>query len=834
MGALMALLFCGSAVVLMRRIITNPTEKYQFLSLSLGLPLFLAALGALALWFSLRVIRDIPPRRLVTPSPPPKIRRRKKSLWLRLSALNLPWQEILAVAALTLVAAWFRLIGIHELPSGFFFDEAQNGLEALKILRQGARPVYIGELSQVPALYMYEVALMFGIMGKKILAVRLVSIISGILCIPLFYLLVRQLVSKGPALASTALLAVLRWHINFSRVGFLGVQTVLFEIAGLLFLWRAVKGRKLIDFIAAGVFLGLGLHSYFGSRFVPIVFILWAVYLWGRERLTPKRLRKFLDLPSLNHKAVAKGCLALAGSALLVFSPLFSVLGPYAFSRTGAASIYNHVPPEVSGLGIFLTSEFWSSVMKHLLMFFYIGDGNGRHNVPGWPLLEPVVATLFLFGLILALLRLWDSRGVLALLLGAVMLQGGIWSVPWEAPQAYRTIGAIPMIVILAALALEYLAKALGTLRGPAWAGPLILVPALILSAWNSYREYFYYGPRDQAVWAEYNAVETHIGHQLRALKEEPGTLAFFSPRYADHPTIKFISGGWDKFPWLDFGKDFPLYSVPEGPMVIFLENAIRSQLPRFRNLYPDATIDPLVSPVNGEEVMYMVRLLPSDVRNSFGLNEKGKGSLWVHSQGPVVLSMTPSGRVRLNGRARDLGPGGQSFDLPLGGHPLEVLEGPPSGLHVVGGTLLKALEPGGLWGRIEEINKEGQKFLARSGVDPVLFLMDSFSPLRDRHGPFWCQWEGVIVPDQPGIHLIGVKSSGIISAEIQGQGTVGPSVPHHEVEKEFRLDGPTGVRVSVEFTGVTGHFAQLYWQKPDGTREIIPEAHLRGPWFRP
>lgn len=831
-GALGALATCGMAIGLMRTVIGVPEEKYQFFSQSLGLPLLLIPVAAVFLFVSLKSFGDYsmlrPPKKLLgkDPSSMVKARPRKRSKRLRI-----PWIEILAVAALTLVGAWFRLTGIHSLPSGFFFDEAQNGLEALKILHGGERPIYIGGLSQVPAFFMYEVALMFGIMGKKILAVRLVSILSGILCIPLFYLLARQMASRGPALAGTAILAILRWHINFSRVGFLGVQTVLFEIAGMLFLWRAVKGRKTSDFVASGVFLGLGLHSYFGSRFVPIIFILWGAYLWIREKSTQKRLRKFLDLPSLHHPAIGRGCLALVGSALLVFSPLMTALGPYAFSRTGSASIYNHISG-VKGLEIFAAPEFWSNVMKHLLMFFYIGDGNGRHNVPGWPLLEPVVATLFLFGALLALLRLWDSRGVLALILGAVMLQGGIWSVPWEAPQAYRTIGAIPMVVILSVLALEFLGKALATLNKPVWLGPLILIPALMTSGWNSYREYFYYGPRDQAVWAEYNAVETHIGHKLRALKDEPGTKAFFSPRYANHPTIKFISGGWDEFPRLDFGKDFPIFTIPEGPMVIFLENSIRNQLPRFRKLYPEVLIEPLISPANAEEVMYMVRIHPEDIKNSFGLDKDGRGSLWVNQEGPVVLSMPGGGKVRLNGRSVDLGSSESSFVLPWGGHPIEVLEGSSENLRVAGGILLKALDPGGLWGRIEETDEHGKRFLARRGVDPVIFLTDSFSPLRDRHGPFWCHWEGTLIPDEPGVYLIGVKSSGVIKASIAGQGEVGPSKPHYEVQREFRLNGPTAVKVDVEFSGLTGHFAQLYWQKPDGTREIIPEANLKGPWF--
>ena len=43
------------------------------------------------------------------------------------------------------------------------------------------------------------------------------------------------------------------------------------------------------------------------------------------------------------------------------------------------------------------------NVQKHLLMFNWKGDPNGRHNLPGAPMLDDVTATLMVLGLVYSL-----------------------------------------------------------------------------------------------------------------------------------------------------------------------------------------------------------------------------------------------------------------------------------------------------------------------------------------------------------------------------------------------------------------------------------------------
>lgn len=93
--------------------------------------------------------------------------------------------------------------------------------------------------------------------------------------------------------------------------------------------------------------------------------------------------------------------------AFLVISPVvqFALQDPDTFwSRTKEASIFRDKTREQAWVAI------KSNVQKHLLMFNYSGDRNGRHNLPGAPMLNPVVGALMILGLGLSLWRWRDPR----------------------------------------------------------------------------------------------------------------------------------------------------------------------------------------------------------------------------------------------------------------------------------------------------------------------------------------------------------------------------------------------------------------------------------------
>src|SRR4029077_13456068 len=86
----------------------------------------------------------------------------------------------------------------------------------------------------------------------------------------------------------------------------------------------------------------------------------------------------------------------------------FAVRNPDVFfARTNQVSIFEKRDEPN------LAKAVWSNTLKHLQMFNVQGDPNGRHNLPGAPMLDPVMGVLFVLGIAYALWRWRDPPNAL-------------------------------------------------------------------------------------------------------------------------------------------------------------------------------------------------------------------------------------------------------------------------------------------------------------------------------------------------------------------------------------------------------------------------------------
>ncbi|MGH2411710.1 MAG: hypothetical protein ACRDGS_15310, partial [Chloroflexota bacterium] len=129
----------------------------------------------------------------------------------------------------------------------------------------------------------------------------------------------------------------------------------------------------------------------------------------------------------------------------------------FALARVRSLSLLNEYPDLHHRVAALLTN-----LRAYLLMFTVAGDHNGRHNLSGAPMLDPVTGACFLLGLGMCLRRFssWYSRTMLLWL--AANLAGGMLSLTTEAPHAARTIGALAPLAVIAALPLAFLAAFIG------------------------------------------------------------------------------------------------------------------------------------------------------------------------------------------------------------------------------------------------------------------------------------------------------------------------------------------------------------------------------------
>jgi hypothetical protein len=166
-------------------------------------------------------------------------------------------------------------------------------------------------------------------------------------------------------------MAIARWAITFNRLGMYNSATPLFELLSLFWLLRGLRRGSVLDFTLAGIAIGLGLCFYAAFQLFLVVLALFVLVVAWQERTQWRTLVA----------AIAIGALA----TMLVIAPVakFALERPDSyFARVQATSLFAGKVPEER------LPALWENTRKHLLMFNVRGDPNGRHNLPGEPMLD--------------------------------------------------------------------------------------------------------------------------------------------------------------------------------------------------------------------------------------------------------------------------------------------------------------------------------------------------------------------------------------------------------------------------------------------------------------
>ncbi len=486
----------------------------------------------------------------------------------------LPYWPLVAVLALATALRFYQL---GSLPFGVTFDEAQNGIEARRILHDpnGYHPVFIPGASQVPALFFYVFALSMRIFGETVMALRTATTLSGIVAVAGLYFLGRELFGHRVGLIAAFLLAVMRWHLNFSRIAFLGSFSPTFMILALYFLVRGGKGHSWWNYVVSGILVGMGLQGYYSFVFVPVIMVAY----WVHRALLEER-KQWLPL--------ANGLLVVAITSGIVVLPLVR----YVYENPDQATERTQTVTITKDKSFGETMDTVARTTKiHALMFNVTGDANGRHNLPHKPMVDRFTGMFFLLGIAMALTRPHRSAYFLLVIWLAVLMQGGIWSLEGEAPQGYRTFMVAPAIALLAALPLALLADiALGakswsssvpSLRRaltrlprsaasallPAVAG-LGLLFLLAQVAYHNYNTFFNRQIKDATVWAYFDPIPTIVGRELDRLGDS--VLGYSSATLTNPPTTMFLAP--DAAPLMTFALPLDAPFQAEKDVVVFLD----------------------------------------------------------------------------------------------------------------------------------------------------------------------------------------------------------------------------------------------------------------------
>ncbi len=385
------------------------------------------------------------------------------------------WPMVLILA----VATFLRFFRLASLPPGLHPDEAANGLDIISMFDAHKFAVVYDTNGPREALFFYLQAIPVWI-GKTFhiaainftpLSLRIAPAIIGVATVWGIYLLGKEMFNKNVGIFAAAALAVSAWHIQFSRNGFRGILLPLALVFLFYFFIRAYRNGKMKDYIGTGIALALGFYTYLSYRMIPLVFIGLAIFiLFSNRRYFKENLKKIV---------------LLIGVTILIMVPLiihFAYVPADLIARS-SASIFN--PATNGGSAI---KAFLMNVVKTLGMFNFQGDQNFRQNVAGEPMLDIFVGILMWVGVIISFVKIKRIEHftlivwAIALSLPELLTSDGI-------PHALRMIGVIPVVMIWAALGLDFILNKIKMSQARAmYAG---MAAILVISGAAGFYKYF-------------------------------------------------------------------------------------------------------------------------------------------------------------------------------------------------------------------------------------------------------------------------------------------------------------------------------------------------------
>lgn len=344
------------------------------------------------------------------------------------------------------LAIALRLPHLAAIPPDVHADEASVGLDARSLLHGDWADLFGLGFMQMPELSYGIAASFMRLFGDDLYGLRMASVFLGVLSVVLLYFVGRRLYGPRTALIASFVLAVAQWHIQFSRSGLNNMQAVPATLLVVLCLLRAFQSRRELDFVFAGLSLGVCAVVYYGGR---AAFAIAGVYL-------PYRLLR--DRVSWRDAAVAVLCITAGVWVFLAPTAVTFARSPGQALQAHAHAVWLFAPSnldherrayrESSTVRIVQTQ-----VERTIEAVNRTGETSEQYGRPGKPLFDVWSAALVVPGAAYILFRIRRSSHLLLVLLLVVPLLAGALTV--DALFSPRVLIALPALALLPALVLD-------------------------------------------------------------------------------------------------------------------------------------------------------------------------------------------------------------------------------------------------------------------------------------------------------------------------------------------------------------------------------------------
>ncbi len=442
------------------------------------------------------------------------------------------WALVISILCGSLAIRTARL---PTLPPGLFFDEGYYGLDALRNIQDGQWRLWYGGNNGREPLFIDLASISFAAFGASAWALRMVSVLGGVLAVAAVIRLSADLWSERAqdrpiAWLAGAAIAFQLWPLLLSRDGFRAFWVVPLGTLAVWRLWRAYRVPSSSNGLIAGVVLGLSLYTYLSARILPIA---WAIFIAVELGILVKRSGWRAAATSRLFRAFGLTVLA----AIVTFIPLglYFVSHPATFiQRAGDVSILSGPWDQTHWQALV------DNVTRVLRMFVDQGDPNPRHNLPGRPALDLVATAGFWTGLGICLIdwRRASHRWLLIWL--AAMLAPTV--VTTEAPHFLRSVGAIPPVMLLVGVGLWRLTQAVRAPRrfGVLASGAVLAAAFSTLSGAVTVVDYF-------NTWAHLPGLTSTLGYEVPVTEAVQETVALMPTHdilvpatLYNHPAFRF------------------------------------------------------------------------------------------------------------------------------------------------------------------------------------------------------------------------------------------------------------------------------------------------------
>jgi len=473
-------------------------------------------------------------------------------------------KTLIILLAILAIAAFFRFYHLAQIPPGLYPDVAINGNDALNALKTHNFKLFYPENNGREGLFINLIALSFWLFGAGIWAIKIVPAIFGLLTVLGIYFLTKRLFSyfgsrraEIIALLATFFISISFWHVNFSRLGFRAIMVPFILVWSFYFLLKGLDAatsstprlrisasllslraasfdgqvKATCYFILAGLFFGLGFHTYIAFRVAPV--ILFVPIFFDLVRYWPK-IKQFWKTKTSFYDFVKKSYISdnwrlwdlFFLAAILAILPMVVYFWQHSNNFIDRASQISVLASDSP------VQQIADGAVKTLGQFIVFGDNNARHNIPGSPEIFWPLIPFFLLGIGFSIWQIGRPKNYQnsnwpllqtnlllliwwgAMLLPSIMTNEGL-------PHSLRSIGSIPPSYIFTGLGvflgINYIASSVKNKKILFTVYCLLLIAATGLVGAEYYRYFIQWG-QSQITKDSYTQTYVNQGQYLRSL----------------------------------------------------------------------------------------------------------------------------------------------------------------------------------------------------------------------------------------------------------------------------------------------------------------------------